>query len=59
MVEVYRDGGWTEVARAGVIGASRILPLPAAVRARRSRVRVTGARGPVRIAEFGLYRSRV
>ncbi|MEU0384594.1 alpha-L-fucosidase [Streptomyces chartreusis] len=59
VVEAYRDGGWTEVARAGVIGASRILLLPDAVRARRWRVRVTGARGPVRIAGFGLYRSRV
>ncbi|MET9758856.1 alpha-L-fucosidase [Streptomyces sp. NPDC006372] len=59
VVEAYVEGGWTEVSRAGVIGASRILLLPAAVRARRWRVRVTGARGPVRIAEFGLYRSRV
>ncbi|MBR8638382.1 alpha-L-fucosidase [Streptomyces tuirus] len=59
VVEAYVDGGWTEVSRAGVIGASRILLLPAAVRARRWRARVTGARGAVRIAEFGLYRSRV
>ncbi|WDV56051.1 alpha-L-fucosidase [Streptomyces coeruleorubidus] len=59
VVEAYRDGGWEEVARAGVIGASRILLLPDAVRARRWRVRATGARGPVRIAGFGLYRSRV
>ncbi|WP_345664359.1 hypothetical protein [Streptomyces venetus] len=42
-----------------VIGASRILRLPAAVPARRWRTRVTGARGSVRVAEFGLYRSRV
>ncbi|MGA5899093.1 hypothetical protein [Streptomyces venetus] len=28
VVEAYRDGGWTEVARAGVIGASRVLGLP-------------------------------
>ena len=33
--------------------------LAAPVRARRWRVRVTAARGAVRIAEFGLYRSRV
>ncbi|MFC9132290.1 alpha-L-fucosidase [Streptomyces sp. NPDC057099] len=59
VVEAYRDGHWAEVARAGVVGASRILLLPGAVRARRWRVRVTGARGAVRIAEFGLYRSRV
>ncbi|GGW97590.1 alpha-L-fucosidase [Streptomyces lomondensis] len=59
VVEAYRDGRWTEAARAGVIGASRILLLPGAVRARRWRLRVTGARGTVRIAEFGLYRSRV
>ncbi|WP_329048453.1 alpha-L-fucosidase [Streptomyces violaceus] len=59
VVEAYRDGGWREVARSGVVGASRILLLPGAVRARRWRMRVTGARGAVRIAQFGLYRSRV
>lgn len=59
VVEAFRDGAWGEVARAGTMGASRILLLPAAVRARRWRVRVTGARDAVRIAEFGLYRSRV
>jgi alpha-L-fucosidase len=59
VVEAYVDGAWTEVTRAGTIGASRILLLPAPVRARRWRVRVTAARDTVRIAEFGLYRSRV
>ncbi|CAL9284767.1 hypothetical protein [Streptomyces sp. SudanB52_2052] len=38
---------------------ARSLLLPEAVRACRWRVRVTGARGAVRIAEFVLYRSRV
>ena len=59
VVEAFRDGAWSAVARAGTMGASRILLLAAPVRARRWRVRVTAARGAVRIAEFGLYRSRV
>jgi alpha-L-fucosidase len=59
VVEAYRGGAWTEVTRAGAIGASRILLLAAPVRARRWRVRVTGARDAVRFAGFGLYRSRV
>jgi alpha-L-fucosidase len=58
VVEAHVDGAWTEVTRAGTIGASRILLLAAPVRARRWRVRVTAARDTVRIAEFGLYRSR-
>lgn len=59
VVEAQLEGAWTEVTRAGTVGASRILLLAAPVRARRWRVRVTGARAAVRIAEFGLYRSRV
>ena len=59
VVEVYRDGAWAEVTRAGTIGASRILLLPTPVRARRWRLRVTGARDAVRIARFELFRSRV
>jgi alpha-L-fucosidase len=58
VVEAHVDGAWTEVTRAGTIGASRILLLAAPVRARHWRVRVTAARDTVRIAEFGLYRSR-
>lgn len=58
VVEAFRDGAWTEVTGAGTIGASRILLLPTAVRARRWRLRVTQARSAVRIAEFGLYRSQ-
>jgi alpha-L-fucosidase len=57
VVEAVRDGAWTEVARAGTVGASRILRLPAPVTARHWRVRVTAARGPVRLARFSLYRS--
>ena len=57
VVEALRDGAWTQVASAGTIGASRILVLPAPVRARSWRLRVTRARSAVRIAEFGLYRS--
>ncbi|MGF0175472.1 alpha-L-fucosidase [Streptomyces sp. Marseille-Q5077] len=59
VVEAQRDGAWTEVTRAGAIGASRILLLAAPVRARRWRVRVTGSRAAVRIVEFGLYLSRI
>jgi alpha-L-fucosidase len=59
VVEALVDGAWTEVTGAGTIGASRILLPAAPVRARRWRVRVTQARDTVRIAEFGLYRSRV
>lgn len=58
VVEAQRGGTWTEVARGGTVGASRILRLTAPVRARRWRVRVTGARGAVRLARFELYRSR-
>ncbi|MFJ3670123.1 alpha-L-fucosidase [Streptomyces sp. NPDC090106] len=57
VVEAHRDGAWSQVAAAGTIGASRILLLPQAVRARRWRVRVTGARGAVRIARFELHKS--
>jgi alpha-L-fucosidase len=59
VVEAFRGGAWTEVTRAGTVGASRILLLSEPVRARRWRVRVTGFRGTVRIMEFGLYRSRL
>ncbi|GAA3807348.1 hypothetical protein GCM10022403_046810 [Streptomyces coacervatus] len=59
VVEAYRDGAWTQVTGAGTIGASRILLLPTPIRARRWRLRVTGARDAVRIARFELYRSRV
>ncbi|MFB7597826.1 alpha-L-fucosidase [Streptomyces sp. NPDC056160] len=58
VVEAYDGAAWTRVTGAGTIGASRILLLPRPVTARRWRVRVTSARGRVRIAEFGLYRSR-
>ncbi|MEV5878931.1 alpha-L-fucosidase [Streptomyces sp. NPDC052101] len=58
VVEARADGGaWPQVAAAGTVGASRILVLPAPVRARSWRVRVTAARSAVHIAEFGLYRS--
>ncbi|MFE7171620.1 alpha-L-fucosidase [Streptomyces sp. NPDC057616] len=59
VVEAYRDGAWTEVTRAGTVGASRILLLPAPVRARRWRLRITAARGAVRLDRFQLYRSRI
>ncbi|MDX2543582.1 alpha-L-fucosidase [Streptomyces sp. WI04-05B] len=57
VVEAFAGGRWTRVAGAGTVGASRILPLTAPVRARRWRVRVTRSRAEVWIAEFGLYRS--
>ncbi|MFJ9711903.1 alpha-L-fucosidase [Streptomyces sp. NPDC101234] len=57
-VEAYTAGAWAEVVTAGTVGASRILRLAEPVTARRWRVRVTAARGAVRISEFGLYRSR-
>jgi alpha-L-fucosidase len=59
VVEAHSGGGWTRVAAAGTVGASRILLLTAPVRARRWRVRVTRSRQSARISEFGLYRSRV
>ncbi|WP_369250921.1 alpha-L-fucosidase [Streptomyces sp. R41] len=59
VVEAYSRGAWTRVAETGTVGASRILLLPAPVRARRWRLRVTQTRSTARIAEFGLYRSRV
>ncbi|WCH96984.1 alpha-L-fucosidase [Streptomyces moderatus] len=59
VVEAQQGGAWTEVTRAGTIGASRIVLLAAPVRARRWRVRVTGSRAAARLAQFGLYRSRV
>jgi alpha-L-fucosidase len=59
VVEEYSGGAWTRVAEAGAVGASRILLLPAPVRARRWRLRVTGSRRAARIAQFALYRSRV
>ncbi|MFJ2558782.1 MULTISPECIES: alpha-L-fucosidase [unclassified Streptomyces] len=57
VVEAESATGWTEVARTGTVGASRILLLPAPVTARRWRLRILGSRRPARIAEFGLYRS--
>ncbi|MFI6700067.1 alpha-L-fucosidase [Streptomyces sp. NPDC050509] len=57
VVEAESTAGWTEVARTGTVGASRILLLPAPVTARRWRLRILGSRRPARIAEFGLYRS--
>ncbi|MFI8879765.1 alpha-L-fucosidase [Streptomyces sp. NPDC055243] len=51
--------GWSLVTEVDTVGASRVLILAAPVRAREWRLRVTGSRGTVRLAEFGLYRSRV
>ncbi|MFG3023301.1 hypothetical protein ACGFZQ_32950 [Streptomyces sp. NPDC048254] len=51
------DGTWSTVVTAGTVGASRILRLAQPVRARRWRVRVTAARGEVRLAGFALFRS--
>ncbi|MFF2515009.1 alpha-L-fucosidase [Streptomyces sp. NPDC058086] len=59
VVEAYGAGVWRRVAGAGTIGASRILLLPAPVRARRWRLRVTRSRQTARIAEFALHRSRI
>ncbi|MDI3420059.1 alpha-L-fucosidase [Streptomyces luteolus] len=59
VVEAEVDGGWTAVAGQGVMGASRILPLPAPVTARRWRVRITASRARARVAAFRLYRSRI
>ncbi|MER5519997.1 alpha-L-fucosidase [Streptomyces sp. NPDC002763] len=56
-VEVDADGTWSTVVTAGTVGASRILRLAQPVRARRWRVRVTAARGEVRLAGFALFRS--
>ncbi|MFI0975612.1 discoidin domain-containing protein [Streptomyces sp. NPDC021093] len=53
------DGTWRKVAETGVIGAGRILLLPGPVTARRWRLRITGSRAAVNVAQFGLYRSAV
>ncbi|TRO67816.1 alpha-L-fucosidase [Streptomyces sp. IB201691-2A2] len=59
VVEAQSGGTWTRVAEAGTLGASRILLLPAPVRARRWRVRVTQSRRPAHLARFELHRSRL
>ncbi|MHB9855702.1 alpha-L-fucosidase [Streptomyces krungchingensis] len=59
VIEAHDGDGWRQVAEAGAVGASRILLLPAAVRGRRWRVRVTESRATAHIAAFGLYRSDV
>lgn len=51
--------GWSLVTEVDTVGAGRVLTLATPVRAREWRLRVTGSRGAVRLAEFGLYRSRV
>lgn len=58
VVEARTAGGWVTAARAGVIGASRILLMPAPVSARYWRLRLLESRRPAHIAEFGLYRSQ-
>ncbi|MEU7583259.1 alpha-L-fucosidase [Streptomyces sp. NPDC041068] len=63
VIEVRAEGqtgdGWRTVAEVDTVGASRVLALAAPVTARVWRLRVTRSRRTVRIAEFGLYRSRV
>ncbi|RVU28136.1 alpha-1,3/4-fucosidase [Streptomyces antnestii] len=59
VVEAEVGGSWTVAAEHGTVGATRILPLPAPVTARRWRLRVTQARAAVHIREFGLYKSQV
>ncbi|WP_328379633.1 alpha-L-fucosidase [Streptomyces sp. NBC_00440] len=57
VVEARTGEGWTQVAKVGTVGASRIVLLQSPVAARQWRLRVLGSRRPARIAEFGLYRS--
>ncbi|WP_328321437.1 alpha-L-fucosidase [Streptomyces sp. NBC_00388] len=57
VVEARTEDGWTQVAKVGTVGASRIVLLPAPVAARQWRLRVCASRRPARITEFGLYRS--
>ncbi|NGO09409.1 alpha-L-fucosidase [Streptomyces sp. HC44] len=59
VIEAQRGGTWQRVTEAGTLGASRILLLPAPVRARRWRLRVTRSRRAARIAQFALYRSQL
>lgn len=59
VIEVREGRGWRTVTEVETVGASRVLTLDAPVTARTWRLRVTGARQRVRIAEFGLYRSEV
>ncbi|RFU82988.1 alpha-1,3/4-fucosidase [Streptomyces triticagri] len=58
VVEARVEGDWSPVAEVGVVGASRIVLLSGATRARHWRLRVTGSRQAAGISEFGLYRSR-
>ncbi|TGA84534.1 alpha-L-fucosidase [Streptomyces sp. MZ04] len=50
---------WSLVTEVATVGGSRVLTLASPVRAREWRLRVTGSRSAVALAEFGLYRSRV
>lgn len=51
------DGTWNSVVTASVIGYKQIFKLPTPVTGQEFRMRILGSRGPVHLAEFGLYRS--
>ncbi|MBP1962790.1 alpha-L-fucosidase [Paenibacillus aceris] len=51
------DGTWSPIVTASVIGYKQIFKMPTPVTGQEFRVRILGSRGPVHLAEFGLYRS--
>jgi alpha-L-fucosidase len=57
-VDCWRDGAWTTVAKGTSVGACRLVRLPAAVRTKRARLRITASAAEPVIAEFGLYREK-
>jgi alpha-L-fucosidase len=54
VLEAFSDGNWREVTRGTTIGYKRLIRFPE-VTAQRVRLRITGARGEVRLAHFGLF----
>ncbi|MFC7679354.1 alpha-L-fucosidase [Paenibacillus sp. GCM10028914] len=55
-VDIRRaNGDWEQIASGGVIGYKRVLLLPSAVTGKEFRIRILKSRGPVHLAEVGLY----
>lgn len=53
-LETFADGNWREVVRGTTIGYKRLIRFPD-LKTNRVRVRITSARGDVRLAHLGLY----
>ncbi|RIX52501.1 hypothetical protein D3P08_12995 [Paenibacillus nanensis] len=57
-VDVRRaNGDWEQIAASGVIGYKRVVLLPQPVTGEEFRVRMISSRGPVYLAEVGLYQT--